>query len=140
MNAEMEKFDMYCPSSKSKKQHLGMGLIWISLILFSFSKISLAEMKGWELYCVRDKAGMKYVLLPGTNRLKSENEIIHDKNLVNFTDISKMLRNLKKGAYLTIEGGGLKNEGSKITFPPENDEKEILSICRSQQLECKFTE
>lgn len=62
--------------------------------------------KGWELYILPDGNEWKFSLLPGTNRLKSDDEI--DKAAVKGLDaIKKKLDELKSGEEVFISGDGL---------------------------------
>lgn len=110
------------------------------IFVFIFSIDCLAEMKGWELYCLQDKSEVKYALLPGTNRLKSESEIIQSQELVPLSGLSRKLQKVPKGEPITIQGGGVKAEGSKLVLPPDKDKQEILSLCRSLKLQCLLTQ
>ena len=116
-----------------------VNLIIIFLILI-LNQNCIAEMKGWEIYCVVKKNEVKYLLTLGTNRLKEENEIVNHKGLVTFSELTKKLKTLPKNEHVIIEGGGLKDVASRLILPPEKDEKVILSICRENKLICVLTE
>lgn len=116
-----------------------MKLICAALV-FMFSTMSLAEMKGLELYCVLDNAKVKYMLLPGTNRLKNESEIVNHKELMTLAELSKKLKKREKSENILIEGGGLKDADSKLILPPKKDLKKILLLCHSRQLNCQLTQ
>lgn len=117
--------------------------IFFALLVFFNGPTSLANMKGWELYCINDKAvksEVRYALLPGTNRLKSESEVVQTKRLASLSELLKKLSQLPKGTSILIMGGGLKKTGAKIILPPEKDKKEILSLCSSRQMDCQLTQ
>jgi len=49
------------------------------------------SMKGWELYSWPDRDDFNHSLLPGTNRLKTYDEVIHNRYVVHGTDSLKLL-------------------------------------------------
>jgi len=60
--------------------------------LLAFDTITLEpSMKGWELYSWPDRNNYSHSLLPGTNRLKTYDEVISNKYVVFGTDSLKML-------------------------------------------------
>jgi len=60
--------------------------------LFDMDTLSFARsMKGWELYSWPNGTDWNYSILPGTNRIKSYEEVIHNNILVCGIDSLKML-------------------------------------------------
>jgi hypothetical protein len=75
---------MNCSKGKNQEPE-PVKLINLDTVSFSHS------MKGWELYSWPNGNDWNYSILPGTNRLKTYNEVIENKIIVLGKDSLKML-------------------------------------------------
>jgi hypothetical protein len=87
--------------------------------------------KGVELYSWKDKAdGWVFVLIDGTNRLKTEKEVKGAKNLIRGVEaLKKALARLAPGEQVSwahrIKG---------FEFPPEETRKEIAKAAKEAKI------
>jgi hypothetical protein len=98
------------------------------------------SMKGWELYSWTNGNDFNYSLLPGTNRLKSYNEIIGNKLIVFGKDSLIMLLDklpaneniflIGKNCLLWIQGENNYN----FSLPGKNTINDIKAFCNQKGL------
>jgi len=55
------------------------------------------SMKGWELYAQRDNEDLRFVLLPGTNRLKGADEVAKADSARGVEGLRRLLGSLARG-------------------------------------------
>jgi hypothetical protein len=79
--------------------------------------------KGWEVYIWQEKDVMLFALLPGTNRLKSNDEIAQVA-VKDIDSIRRQLDQLKVGQFITVNGQRL--GGS----PPAEQGKAVAGYCK----------
>ena len=97
-------------------------------------------MKGWELYSWPNGNDWNYSVLPGTNRLKSYNEVIENKIVVLGIDSLKMLLDKlpAKEEIFWIGEGWLKRiwgtEYRDLSLPDSIIIKDIKNYCSQKEL------
>ena len=86
--------------------------------------------KGWELYAWPEGPDWKYSLLPGTNRLKSDDEIAaSDARLENLDQVKQALAQLAPGEWVTL----LPRKAGDPR-PSADDLAAIAAFCDQRQL------
>jgi hypothetical protein len=112
------------------------------------AKPSAQSMKGWELYSWETPKGFRYSLLPGTNRIKSCEEIKGTKDTrllksrlvtanLELRQVSKLLRSLKSGEYVTWREWP---EGCDLAHPPKEALSELSALCKERALNLSVPE
>ena len=94
-------------------------------------------MKGYELYCWTLNGGFHFCLITGTNRAKTDDELLRGGNIIEpdgmvrikmtgFNSLKAMLRKLPNGEFVIFRG-------PISNFSPVSQEvaKEIKALCKS---------
>jgi hypothetical protein len=98
------------------------------------------SMKGWELYSWTNGKDFNYSLLPGTNRLKSYNEIIGNKLIVFGKDsLIMLLDKLPANENIFLIGNKclqwIQGENNyNFSLPDNNTINEIKAFCNQRGL------
>jgi hypothetical protein len=82
------------------------------------------SMKGWELYIWQDGGETHFALLPGTNRLKTDEEIAQAA-VKGLDAIKPKLNALKEGEYLFLRGRRL----NEHEHAPEDQARAVVDYC-----------
>jgi len=86
------------------------------------------SMKGWELYIWQEGNATLYSLLPGTNRLKADDEIAQAA-VKGFDAIKPKLAELKAGEMVFVHG-------ERLAAPPPKDQADqVREYCRKAGLQ-----
>lgn len=97
-------------------------------------------MKGWELYSWLDGNDWKFSILPGTNRVKTYDEVITNKTTVTGIDSLKVLLDkFPKKEYISWMGK-LQDDGGKLSLPDQATIDEIRNYASQKELELKVVE
>lgn len=92
-------------------------------------------MKGWELYNWAEGNDWKFSILPGTNRLKTYQEVITNKTTAVGIDALKLLLDkFPKNEYITWIGK-LQDDGGTLSLPDQAAIDEIKNYARQKELE-----
>ncbi len=90
---------------------------------------SAESMKGYELYSWQEGDQWVFSLLPGTNRLKTLEEIkSSDTRLPGAEALIARLQKIPAGQYVTW------SSGETLAFPPDEMMRQIEQVCRDQGL------
>lgn len=90
------------------------------------------NMKGWELYSWVSGSDWNYSLMVGTNRLKTFDEIIHNKVVVRGKENVKILLG-KLPDYEQVLWAGNRFAGS-LQLPSQSIIDEIKTFCNSEKI------
>lgn len=97
-------------------------------------------MKGWELYSWPDGDDWKYSFLPGTNRIKTYDEVIANKTTATGKDALKLLLDkFPKNEYITWIGK-LQDDEGKLSLPDQATIDEIKNYASQKELELNVVE
>lgn len=97
-------------------------------------------MKGWELYSWPDGNDWKYSFLPGTNRVKSYDEVITNKTTVMGKEALKLLLDkFPKNEYISWMGK-LQDDGGNLSLPDQATMEEIKNYASQKELELQVVE
>lgn len=92
-------------------------------------------MKGWELYSWHEGNDWKFSFLPGTNRMKSYNEVITNKTTAVGIDALKLLLDkFPKKEYISWIGK-LQDDGGNLSLPDQAVIDEIKNYASQKELE-----
>jgi hypothetical protein len=90
------------------------------------------SLKGWELYAWRESEEWQFSLLQGTNRNKTDNEIVDRKSrLVNIDAVKAKLSKLAAGEWVVLMP---RNPDDK--FLPKQIQEELRGFCEVHKLHC----
>ena len=97
------------------------------------------SMKGWELYSWKD-TGWKFVLVPGTNRRKSADEILSSRHILNgMKELENEIEKLKDGEIIIVSDGselvGMQRATQQFRKPTDTLLQQMMQICRRKSIE-----
>ena len=117
------------------RKHIIAAAILMVVGIAAQGQLPQSHMKGYELYSWREKGKWHYLLVPGTNREKSFEEITSNKNIkVGDAALKGELRKLAKGQevfWMSDIGIGQPSGGklSSMKLPSRARIKEIIAYC-----------
>ena len=117
-----------------RKHVLAAAIILVTGIA-ALAQRPLTEMKGYELYSWRENGKWHYLLIPGTNREKSFEEITTNKNIkVGDAALKGELKKISRGQevfWMSDVGMGQPSSGktSSMKLPSRKRIKEIIEYC-----------
>lgn len=92
-------------------------------------------MKGWELYSWPEGNDWKFSFLPGTNRIKTYDEVITNKTTATGKEALKLLLDkFPKKEYISWIGK-LQDDGGNLSLPDQNTIDEIKNYASQKELE-----
>jgi hypothetical protein len=91
-----------------------------------------SSLKGFELYSWNENGAWHYALLPGTNRLKTRDEV-RAAGVSDTDGIEAELRRIDRGQEIFWTSRDLKG----MALPPEEIVQQIRSFCSRQGLELR---
>ncbi|MEZ4742820.1 MAG: hypothetical protein R3B45_10290 [Bdellovibrionota bacterium] len=108
----------------------------IKKISLAKESTKLTQFKGVELYCIKKNKHFKYVLMMGTNRLKTKTEIESSSNQLDIDSVLKEIKNLAPGSYISIGNENVENKS--LCKIPKEDKIKINSQCKHLKVNCQF--
>jgi hypothetical protein len=100
------------------------------VVALPFGEASAAAGKGFELYSWKEEKGWRFVVLGGTNRKKTLQEVKADPSVV--TGVDKIVEVLKKLPEGETVGWGHVIVG--FEYPPKDDVKKIDEAAKAAKL------
>ena len=117
------------------RKHVLAAAVILATGIAALGQGPLSEMKGYELYSWRENGKWHYLLLPGTNREKSFEEITSNKNIkVGDAALKGELKKISRGQevfWMSDVGMGPSSSGksSSMKLPSRKRIKEIIEYC-----------
>ncbi len=96
----------------------------------SNSSQSLKSMKGWELYSWQQADNWDFSLVPGTNRIKTYEEITSEKSKIGLETLKHELGQLAKDEEIFW----LINQVSNMSLPPNEIVDKVKTYCTEYNL------
>ena len=122
-------------------RRLALGLAVLVLLAgcrsaFRVTPTPETSMKGWELYSWEEQGSWHFALLPGTNRLKTDREILKSKEAVGGVKaLEGRLGRLAKGQEIFWG----KCDAAPFSCPPQDTIAQIEQICAEKGLTLHLT-
>lgn len=117
-------------------KHLSAAAIVLSICIAAFGQAPKPEMKGYELYSWKENGKWHYLLLPGTNRTKSLEEITKNNAVkIGDTALKEMFKQLAEGEQVFWMSDGPKGasvpagESSSMTLPSRKRIESLIAYC-----------
>jgi hypothetical protein len=121
---------------RGSKSNQGRPVLWAAAIsLFVGNAVNgEKQFKGTEVYPWKLNGELVFTVLPGTNRLKSCEEVRNPKAAMNIAALEKKLAKLDEGEYVFFMGAG-QLSGCALAKVPADIKKRLTKFAADKKLQ-----